>query len=206
MDMTNLKEVWRQYDNKLSKSIALNEMVLRKANLNTSRKEMAKPLKYELWSTSFFLILIFLTIYWIIKYQDNRPLLFCGIILLFALFYNTVLSFKKLKLFYSIDYYNTDILSLQTKILSVKKSVLKYRKAELILLPITFITSMVLFTKQIHHMDVWIYKSSLLPLMTIGLIISFLGTFLVNKFIYDKKIKKTEGLLQELKNYQTETF
>ncbi|BFM45298.1 hypothetical protein CFS9_39390 [Flavobacterium sp. CFS9] len=206
MDITNLKEVWKQYDNKLAKSIRLNEIVLRKANLNASKKEMTKPLKYELWSAIFFLSMIFLATYWIMKYKDNLPLLFCSIMLLSALLYNMVLSVKKLRFFYSIDYYNADVISLQTKVLSVKRSILKYRKTELILLPITFITSMVLFTKQLHHIDFWTYKSILVPVMTIGLLISFLGTFLVNRFIYDKKIMKTENLLQELRNYQSEVL
>ena len=48
MELDDLKNAWTQYDKKLAVNLKFNEDLLRKMNLNNSKKELQKPLIYEL--------------------------------------------------------------------------------------------------------------------------------------------------------------
>ena len=58
MELEELKSAWAQYDKKLTENLKLNEELLRKMNLEKSRKEMNTPLTYEI--SSFITGLIFI--------------------------------------------------------------------------------------------------------------------------------------------------
>ena len=47
MELDDIKNTWASYDEKLNKSLKLNEELLRKLNLDKSKREMKGPFYYE---------------------------------------------------------------------------------------------------------------------------------------------------------------
>jgi len=66
MELDDLKNIWAQYDKKLSDNLKLNEDLLRRMNLDKSKQEMQKPLNYKIASVILNLFfLLFLVIVFI---------------------------------------------------------------------------------------------------------------------------------------------
>lgn len=205
MDINEFKSAWLQHDRKLSENLKINEALLKKANLDTSKKELNKPLLYEIVSFFFFIILIPVSILLAVRYRLESNMLICGILATVSLMLGLVLCIKKIRLFYRIDYSNQPVIQLQERLALLKSGILSARKIEVIfLLPTLFITALILTLRYLRGIDLFEDISFFLPLILPGLLVTIVGTVFINKYLYDKKIKNAEHLLMELKAYQQE--
>lgn len=205
MDINEFKSAWLQHDRKLSENLSINETLLKKVNLDRSRKELNKPLQYEIVSFFFFIVLIPIFTFLTVLYRSESSMLISGLLALATLVTGLLLCVKKIRLFYRIEYYNQPIIQLQERLALLKSSILSARKIEVILLlPVLFFTAMALMLRYMLGIDLFEDISFFLPLILPGLLVAWGGTLFINKYLYDKKISNVEALLKELKNYQQE--
>lgn len=205
MDINEFKSAWLQHDRKLTENLSINETLLKKVNMDRSRKELNKPLIYEIVSFFFFIILIPVFIFLAVLYRSESNMLICGILATVALVLGLVLCVKKIRLFYRIDYFDQPVIQLQERLALLKSGILSARKIEVFfLLPTLFITALVLMLRYLRGIDLFEDISFFLPLILPGLLVTIVGTVFINKYLYDKKIKNVEHLLMELKAYQQE--
>ncbi|RYD99276.1 MAG: hypothetical protein EOP54_04745 [Sphingobacteriales bacterium] len=205
MDINEFKSAWLQHDRKLSENLSINETLLNKINMDRSKKELNKPLRYEIVSFFLFIILIPVFIFLSVLYRSENSMLISGILAVATLVLGLFLCLKKIRLFYRIDYYQQPVLQLQEQLALLKSGILSARKIEvLLLLPILFLTALVLVLRYIHGINLFEDISFYLPLVLPGLLVTWGGTLFLNKYLYDKKVSNVEAMFKELKDYQKE--
>lgn len=204
MELDDLKKSWIEYDKKLSENLKLNETLLRKINLNNSKKEFQKPLNLEIVN----IVVAFLAVVWVLaisfKFIEQPKFSMPGLIAaMIGLVYLTF-SIIKVNRFTKIDYYQKSVVNLQKDIAKLNQFVLKIRKVELILMP--FLISMLfpILFKAVHNMDIykkiWLFVFEIVFVAGIGLIV----TIWINKKFVDKKMKNVDRLLDEIANFEKE--
>ncbi len=204
MELDDFKSAWARYDKKLTEKLKFNEDLLRKMNLNTSKREMQKPFIYELGNI-FVLFLVFIYAISASIRLINEPKFYIpGFIAALICIIGLVTTIMKVNKFANIDYYGAPILKIQKDITLLNRFVLKARKHELGLLPILMICLIPLLFKSVHNID--IYQNIKLFIIEIVIIlgISYPATIWINKHLYDRKFKNAERLLAELERFEKE--
>ena len=131
MELEDLKSAWVQYDKKLTQNLKFNEELLRKINLEKSKKEMNTPLTYELISVTISVIFLLYIAFATIRFSNEFKFLLPGLItsIIVAIWvYNSV---SKIRLLSNIDYYYSPIVELQKSVNIFKLKYQKYKKFEL---------------------------------------------------------------------------
>lgn len=204
MELDDLKDTWTQYDKKLTENLKLNEELLRKMNLNNSKREMQKPLIYELTGIA----ITFFAILWLvalsIKLIGEPKYSVPGFVSATVGVVYFIFGIIRANRFLNIDYYGSSVVRLQKDLALLNKLVLYLRKFELILIPVLVLLALPLLFKFIHNID--IYSNIKLFIIEIVLILGF-GyplTFWINKHLYDNKFKSAIQLLTELEKFEKE--
>ena len=128
MELEDLKSAWVQYDKKLTQNLKFNEELLRKINLEKSKKEMNTPLTYELISVTISVIFLLYIAFATIRFSNEFKFLLPGLItsIIVAIWvYNSV---SKIRLLSNIDYYYSPIVELQKSVNIFKLKYQKYKK------------------------------------------------------------------------------
>lgn len=204
MELDDLKNAWKQFDKKLSENLKFNEELLRKMNLNSSKRELQKPLIYEIGNIVVLFSLIVYSISTSIKLFEEPKYFIPGLILILICLTGLIFTILKLNRFLNIDYYGSSVLKLQKDIASLNNTILTYRRIELILIPILIVLLLPLIFKTLHGID--LYQNVKLFSIEIILIlaISIPTTIWINKNVYDKKFKNVTRLLAELDKFEKE--
>ena len=204
MELDDLKSAWAQYDKKLTNHLRLNEELLRKWNLESAKRELQKPLQYELTGVAGQFILIFVTVAFSIKVIDEPKYFVPGFIAVIFEIVGLVFAIVKANKFLNIDHYGTPILKLQKEIVSLNKLVLQLRKYELMLIPLVVLPSLPLIFKVLKQVDIYSNIKLLSVVIILILGIGFPLTFWINKHLYDKKFQASSKLLKEIEGYESD--
>jgi hypothetical protein len=204
MNFDDLRNNWELYDQKLSKNIEINENLLKNFNLNKAEDKLKKPYNFEL--TNLIMgtgCLIFFIVQTII-HANNFGIMLTGITscILFSFF--TILSYIKVIKFSKIDYYNSSIFESQQKIAELNSLVLKYRKYELTLIPLLVISLIPIFSISLTGRDIFQHLNEFIIHGVICTIIAYPLCLLINKYIYDKKIKAAQKFLEKIQEFEKE--
>ncbi|HEY3429638.1 MAG TPA: hypothetical protein VGK39_03105 [Cyclobacteriaceae bacterium] len=204
MELDELKSAWTQYDKKLSRSLELNEALLRKLNVDRSRLELKKPALAEIvGAVSMFYMTVFFMVLadrFIGELQYAIPaFISIGVALVYF-------TFAMIKLFrmVNISYYGAPVTVIQQQTAAVHRLILKLRKWELMLSPLILISLPPIF-KFIHHVDLFKNWQTFFFVGVVCLLIGLPSTFLINKYLYDKKFQNVEKLLKEIEEYRLES-
>lgn len=204
MELDDLKSIWLQYDKKLSDNLRLNEELLRKLNLNSSKREMQKLLIYELVNIVIAVLVILFVLP--ISFRFINQLQYCipGFITIVLTVIYIIFGLIMTNGLLNIDYYGSPVVKVQRKILSIKSKSLKYRKYELILMPMFLLPLLPLLYKVVYDID--IYQNLKIFVFEIVLIlgISYPLIIWIYKYLYDKKFKNAENLLAEIEKFEKE--
>lgn len=204
MELENLKNKWEQFDAKLTENLKINEKLLKRLNYSNSKNEMQKLLLTEqLNIAGLFIAFIFFTAYstrLLNELQYSVPGLFGSLLLLVSITFSVMKVSKLLRL----NYFDSSILDLQSKLAKIKVLVLRLRRIEYLmiplvmfsLLPITFIS--VADTDIYEHID----KLWLQILLIFGFTITFILVILINKNMYDRKMQNAEDFLKEIAHFE----
>ncbi len=204
MELDDFKAVWAQYNEKLTANLKLNRELLRKMNLNSSKKEIQKPLILELIGVVVLFLLIIFVVAYSIRFLNEPKYFIPGFIsALIGIVYMTFAVIRANK-FLNLDYYGSSVLKLQKDMAMLKRLVLRFRIYELVLTPLLVLPLIPLGFKALNNID--IYKNTTLFIIEIVFIF---GTgipfsFWINKHMYDNKIKNAESLLKEIEKFEAE--
>ncbi len=204
MELDELKQLWTEYNTKLSANLKLNEELLRKMNLSKARQELQRPLVSEVITIVIvFLAVIFVTgfsIRVISEIQYSVPGLI-GVII--GMMY-VVFSTMKVNRFLKIDYYNLPVVKLQRELSDLNRFIIRFRRIEFIMLPFLVLAILPVAFKTVNNID--IYSNIPLFIFEVCFIIgiSFLVGTWINRNIYDKKLKDAERFLKEIENFEKE--
>lgn len=204
MELDDLKNIWSQYDKKLSDNLKLNEELLRKMNLNSSKREMQKLLIFELLGIVIGFLTILFTLLISIYYINYLRFSIPGFIAIGALMICLIFGIIRTKRLLHIDYYGSAVVKVQGEILRLKRKSLLFRKYEFILMPLFVLPLLPILFKFVHNIDIYQNIRLLVfeGVLVIG--ISYPLLILTYKYLYDKKIKNAESLLNELEKFEND--
>jgi Na+/H+ antiporter NhaA len=204
MELEELKSAWAQYDKKLSQNLKLNEELLRKMNLEKSKKEMNAPLTYEIISVSIGVIFLLYIAFATIRYSNEFKFLLPGIITCIIVAIWVYNSFSKIRLLSNIDYYYTPIVELQKSIHTFNQKYQKYKKFELYSIPVFAISAMPILGIALRNFDIYEHLTRFIIGIVLSLILGYPGTIWIYKNLYDKKLRNTTKFLDELSQFEKE--
>jgi hypothetical protein len=204
MELDELKTAWKQYDQKLSESIKVNEELLRAINLDRIKRELNTPLNVEIISIiigfAFILFLISSTIKNIGELKFFIPGLLTSIISFIAI----LLSAKKIRLLSSIEIFSTPIVELQKTILLVKIKILQYKKIEFSLAPFFGLFLAPILIKSLKNIDIYNNSIRYIFALFIGLGIGYPLAIWIYKHWYQRKLNMVEKLLKDTNKFEKE--
>jgi len=204
MEIEELKSAWAQYDKKLTQNLKLNEELLRKMNLEKSRKEMNTPLTYEIISIIIGVIFLLFIGSATIRYSNEIKFLLPGVITSVIVAIWVFNSFSKIRLLSNIDYYYSSIVELQKSINTFNQKYQKYKKFELYSIPIFAISAFPILGIAMRNFDIYDHPIRFIIGIVISFILGYPGTIWIYKNLYDKKIRNTSKFLNDLSRFEKE--
>jgi hypothetical protein len=203
MELDEFKSAWAQYDKKLSRSLMLNEELLRKMNLNNAKRELHKPLVAELIGiVSMFAMVVGLAIMTVRNDHEPKYIIPGIISIIIAIIYFSF-AIIKARGFMSIDHYGDSIVKLQRDVAKLNQLVLRLRKYEVILAPFATISFPVIF-KALYNVDLYSKVGSFGLVLLLCAAFSIPATLWVNKHIYDKKFQSAGKFLKEINDFEAD--
>ena len=204
MELEELKSAWAQYDKKLSQNLKLNEELLRKMDLEKSKKEMNAPLNYEIISITIGVIFILFILSATIRYYYELKFLLPGIITSIIVAIWVYNSFSKIRLLLDIDYYDSPIVELQKSIQTFNRKYQRSKKFELYSIPVFAISAIPILGIALRNFDIYEHPIRFIVAIVILLILGIPGQIWIYKNLYDKKIRNTIKFLDELSRFEKE--
>lgn len=202
MELEELKTVWAQYDKKLTQNLKFNEEILRKMNLDNSKKAMNAPLVYEIINTGTSAPLLIYLISATYRLAGDIKFLVPGLISIVTFSIYLYLSINKIKLLSNIDFYNSPILELQKSVNNFKQRYLRYKKYELYCFPVFVITSMPILAIALRGFNFYDHPTRFTIAITLSILLYYPLAFWFYKNTFDKKISNTNTFLEELLKYE----
>lgn len=202
MELDDIKKTWASYDEKLNKSLKLNEELLRKLNLDKSKREMKAPFYYESTSLIIAGLVIIVVSGYTYRYASEIVYLVSGFLSILFCLIEFLFSFHKLKLLTRIDYYNMSVIDLQKNVLTFKNKYLQYKKIELTYTPLFVVSLIPILGKGLRGFDFFSYYTLYIFITIIVLIIAYPILIWIYKNLYDKKLKNTMQFLKELEVFE----
>lgn len=204
MDLDDFKEQWALHNDKLNQQLKLNETLLRKINLNQSKKTLSRLLQYDLLSLVMNGCLAFYLSLSIIKHFDSWIYSGSSAIALVIVVGFFVLYAIRVQRFMKIDHYRSSIIDVQKQVQELQIFSLKWRKIELIFIPIFIILMMPILYLDVHGVNITLHPIDLIVRMIIILILIFPMVLWSYKYFYDQPLKNSEHFLQEIIDFEQE--
>lgn len=205
MDLDQLKNNWNQHNDLLQKNLELNEKLLTEMKLNKAKGAIQKPYIAEL---SALILLTFGAILWATKIPSlakSNIYLGMGIVVLLGLVGGALTAWTKIKAMKKIDFFKSDILSIQENLIHFKKTVKKMVYLEIILVASLLASFPAIFKvlkgKELFDLNnplpIYIYLGIVIP------IVAPLVIWLIPKLYY-QQIKDADERLKEIKDFKEE--
>ena len=204
MELDELKQAWAQYDKKLTENLKFNEELLRKMNLEKSKKEMNTPLMYEIISLATGIVFLIYFVNSTIQFSNEPKFLLPGLVTIVTFSIFLYLSAIKIKLIANIDFYFSPVIELQKAINLFKHKYLQFKKYELYAFPVFAISSALILAKAYRGIDLYEHSTRFIIAIIISLLFYYPIVFWSYRNLFDKKIKNTNLFLDELSRFEKE--
>ena len=210
MELDDLKRSWEQYDQKLTENLRLNQELLRRSNLDRSRREMNTPLNWVWISVTVTVFIVLITLRWTLMYGRDPLMLICGSVFTMFMLLSVLYGLKELAMLRKIDYFRVPVLDVQKQLLAFGTFYHKVKKFELYTLPIVLVAGLIFVFKVFHKIGY--LKVDMLErfpkMVIIDLLILIPLTYLLliwlYRNLYDKKVKAAQRHLTELQEFEKE--
>ena len=204
MKTEELNNLWEIYNNKLDKSLALNEQLLRKVNMDGMKKELAKPITSEIFSIVFTCLLIIYLVVVSVLLSSLLRFSIPGFIAAGSAIALVGFAIGRVNTFKNLDYVNSSVLMLQKDLYELQRKRSRSGRLELFLgiCSATLMWPLVLYT----GFEIDVYESVSAWLLTVsGVALIALPVTILHEKYYRKKIKNAEALLIEIGDLETES-
>jgi hypothetical protein len=204
MELDDLKTAWAQYDKKLTENLKFNEELLRKMNLEKSKKEMNAPLTYEIISLATGIIFLLYIVSATIRFSTELKFLLPGLITSFTFIIYLYLSFTKIRLLSNIDFYYSPIIELQKSVNIFKQKYLQFKKYELYVFPVFAISASPILAKAMRNFDLFAHPYRYIIAIVLSLILYYPLAIWFYKNLFEKRVRNTTTFLEELIRFEKE--
>ena len=203
MESNDIQELWAKYNEKLDQHLKFNSNLLRKMNLDKSKKEFNKSFSYEIINLSISILIVIITGSRSFQYLDNMPIYLSFILsALLGIAYST-LSIIKIQKFSKINFYSkASIINYQKQLADLRKTVLKYKKIELFLMPLLLITILPVASMLAHNVNIFDDLTRFIATYIICLIICYPAALWLYKQLYENKLQNIMTFLDEITEYE----
>lgn len=204
MELDDLKTTWAQYDKKLTENLKFNEELLRKMNLEKSKKEMNAPLTYEIISLATGIIFLLYIVSATIRFSTELKFLLPGLITSFTFIIYLYFSFTKIRLLSNIDFYYSPIIELQKSVNIFKQKYLQFKKYELYVFPVFAISVSPILAKAMRNFDLFAHPYRYIIAIVLSLILYYPLAIWFYKNLFEKRVRNTTTFLEELIRFEKE--
>lgn len=148
MNPEELNELWERFDQKLDNSLQFNEQLLKKVNFNQMQKELAKPIRLELWTIFFTSVLVVYLLGLSVMLIEELKFSLTGIIAASCGLGLIGFALRRVRAFRKLNYSSQNILTLQQELHSIQLKRLQSGRLELLfgILAATLMWPIVLYT------------------------------------------------------------
>lgn len=195
MELDELKDAWAQYDEKLSKSLKLNEELLRSINFEKINNALKKPMGLEQLNIIIQLIAIVMVTVITIRLSNEIPYFLMGITSALLCAVSMIFSAVKANRFSKILYYHSSIMNFQKDLTKLRILIFHLRKIEYVLAALIGITLFPLLLKAFGDIDMLRNITLIIPGIIVTIGIGFSVGIWLNLFLYDKGLKDAEKFL-----------
>lgn len=152
-------ELWSRHEQQLRKQVRINSDLLRKINMDKIEKKMRSLVRIKAIALSFYLLVGFLLIGYVVARWPEPVFVISGAILAVLAFTIVYTSAKELKLMLTIDYSAT-ISQLQKQLLILRSTVIKYLRKLIWIFPL-YMAFVVLFFDLIFGINIIQYGNKI---------------------------------------------
>src|SRR5258705_2043860 len=142
-------------------------------NLNDSKRELKKPVMYELSGVVGMVPLIAANLIFTIRLMDDPKYYIPGFFSVIIAIVYFIFAIIKANRFLTIDHYGTSVTKLQRDVTKLNQLVLQLRKYELAMIPLFIVTTLPLIFKGLYHIDIYsnikVYSIAALLILRLGL-------------------------------------
>ena len=190
MELTELQNIWKEYDKKISENTRLNKEILRLILIEKPQRRLNWiKIKAGLW---IFSPVLFVSLILILKVQFNiSTRFFIGLGLFLPVYIiNYIWDIRYFTLIHGIDF-TMPVLSIKKVITELEKYKIKTTKIRYLLMPLAMIGFLLMI---IHKITIKLDFFSILPLLLIVLVF-FLSMYFTFKYsIYERYKKLTKDI------------
>lgn len=204
MELTQLKAEWNKHNSYLENQHKLNEELLKKVNLDNSRKELGLPYKAEIGACIVLTICSLLFLPQVVQLWDNPYYFLSGISCLAITIGGAIIASVKIKSFASIDLFGSSIVKLQSDLIKLRKTIYRLVKFELLGIPLLFL-GLPAAIKVLRNQE--LFEINFLVIgITLATCLLVLIPFMIwmYKKLYSERIERAKHHLKEIEKFQSE--
>jgi hypothetical protein len=205
MEFDDLKRLWEAYDKKLGDNLRLNEELLRRSNLDRSRRAMRAPSAMHWLDVAVIALYVPFILVWTIRYGREPLFLVCGGISIAFFLYSLIWSdIRGLGMLRRMDFYNSSVVTLQRQLADYDRFSHRGRKFSLFILPPAIFALLVIVNKGLVGVNL---LDRPLYFTIVGIVCLALGYPLIIwmwRNLFDKKVAAAHRHLAELEEFERE--
>jgi hypothetical protein len=204
MNIDDLRLEWQQQFKSAAGNAKINFELLKQLKVSDSRKELQKPLSFEIFSAIVFflfagyLILVSLRLFGNPKFS---VLGFAGALLTIVYL---VFSVIKIRRFVAIDFFYTPVVQLQKEVSRLEVLILAFRRIELLMILPFAATSLPVLLMAVHGIDIYANIGWFIVPMLIIVGLGFPLATWINRVLYDKKLQNAKRFLEDINQFESD--
>ncbi len=204
MELSELKNEWNKHNSYLENEHRINEKILKKMNLDSSRRELSLPYRLEVIAA---IVLLLSTIFLIAPLSQlwgRTNYFISGLSLPIVTLGGSIIAITKIKAFSRIDLYSSSVIQLHTDLSKLKSKIYGLVKFELLGIPIG-ILGVPAAVKIVHNKEFADLNIQLMFIILIVYLIVLVPTIIwIYKKLYGERIDRAKSHLNEIIEYQNE--
>ena len=204
MELDDLKRSWERYDQKLTENLRLNQEILRRSNLDRSRREMGSVLTFVGVNLAAAFLMLPWLMRWTLMYGREPIYLICGCVLILFILGSLTGSLWEMALLRRIDYYGSPVLEIQKRLQAFDAFVHREKIIGYCITPIFVIAFYLLGMKGIYKVDMLDHSKRLIIMILVAIAIVYPLVLWLYRNFYDRKVRAAQRHLAELRNFERE--
>lgn len=204
MELEDLKQVWSDYDKKLTKNLKINNELIRKMNLNNAKSTMDTPKRIEIVNVIFGFAFVLFVIHYTMKFAADYRLIISGVLTSIWFTISMILSIRLLNCITKVDFYKDSILKIQKQLNGFRKMYYIEKKYGLYTGPILVISMIPITVKALTGIDVFQVPIRYAIAVGLCLIVGYPVSIWTYKNCYENKMIDTDRFLEEITSFEEE--
>jgi len=204
MELNELKSLWQSHDSRLE-NLTLNEQNFRRLKLTRTENEFRRLMNFEIVSAVGEFLAALVIICLVVIYSQILLYAALGYVSGGIMLANFVFSVFRLAGFRKLHGYDETVVKVQKELAFQKKRMLRFRKIELIAMPVCFITCVPFLSMAIYDFDVLRYPGIYAVCVAVSCVIAVPLVMWIYRAFYDKRIASAEALLKSIADFENLT-